>query len=64
MWKAQFGFWRFPRPKKIPNNKTGDFPQPSFPRPFRTRPQLLEEFVLSLLHALGCFGVADGSDAL
>jgi hypothetical protein len=38
---------------------------PSFPRPFRRLPQLLEEFAFGLLHALGSFGIADrSSDAL
>ena len=32
---------------------------PSFPPPWRTRPQLLEEFAFGLLHTLGGFGIAD-----
>jgi hypothetical protein len=40
-------------------------PLPSFPRPFRRLPQLLEEFDFGLLQALGSFGIADRSrDAL
>jgi hypothetical protein len=64
MWKARLCFLRFPRNRGIPV-LVGDFPVPSFPRPVRRESQLLEEFALNLLHALGGFGVAAGCrDAL
>src|ERR1035437_5533812 len=64
-WKARLCFLRFPRKRKIPGFASGDFPVPSFPRPFRRQPQRREELAFRLLHALGGFGVAAVSrDAL
>lgn len=59
MWETRS--LRFPRKKENPDFGFGIFLLPSFPLPsFCGAPQLLEELLFGLLHALCGFGVAEG----